>query len=214
MRVNIGCGATPTEGWVNFDNSLAIRVARQPRLLRALALAGLLTNESLDLAALAVTENVRFANAVRRIPCRDGSVDTLYSAHMVEHLDRDEVRRFLGEARRVLRPGGILRIAVPDIGIQVDRYLDDKDADEFIAGTHLSQPRPSGFLPRIRCAVVGPRHHLWMYDGDSLSKVLWDAGFAGVCVLGPGETTIADPGSLDLKERADESVYAEAVNPG
>jgi hypothetical protein len=30
LRVNIGCGQTPTEGWNNYDNSLAVRIARIP----------------------------------------------------------------------------------------------------------------------------------------------------------------------------------------
>ncbi|HEY6786858.1 MAG TPA: hypothetical protein VI365_06065 [Trebonia sp.] len=28
IKVNVGCGATPTPGWVNFDNSMSIRMAR------------------------------------------------------------------------------------------------------------------------------------------------------------------------------------------
>jgi hypothetical protein len=30
LRVNIGCRQTPTEGWNNYDNSLAVRIARIP----------------------------------------------------------------------------------------------------------------------------------------------------------------------------------------
>jgi hypothetical protein len=62
--------------------------------------------------------------------------------------------------------------------------------------------------------VIGPRHHLWMYDGASLSGLLRLVGFAEVIVPPPRETAVADPGCLDLKERADESVYVEAANPG
>ena len=29
-RINIGCGRTPTEGWMNFDNSPAITLANSP----------------------------------------------------------------------------------------------------------------------------------------------------------------------------------------
>jgi hypothetical protein len=28
LRVNVGCGSSPTPGWVNFDNSLSVRAAR------------------------------------------------------------------------------------------------------------------------------------------------------------------------------------------
>jgi hypothetical protein len=214
MRLNIGCGATPTAGWLNLDNSLAVRVARQPVLLRALTATGVLSGSSRDLASTARSENIRYANAVRRIPCPDSSVTAAYSAHMIEHLDRGEARLFLREVRRVLRPGGIVRIAAPDLSMLVARYVESRDADEFVSGTYLAAGRPAGLLSRARHAVVGPRHHLWMYDGESLTGLLRDAGFTQVAVLPPGETTITDPGRLDLKERADESVYAEAVCPG
>jgi SAM-dependent methyltransferase len=213
MRVNIGCGATPTEGWVNFDNSWAVRAARQPLLLHGLRLVGILGRQSLGLAAAARMENIRWANAVRQIPCPDSAADVVYSSHMIEHLDRDEARRFLAEVRRVLRPGGIVRLAVPDLGRLLDDYLGARDADEFVRRTNLTQPRPVGLLARLRAALIGPRHHLWMYDGASLSELLHLAGFAEMVVLPPGETAIANPGSLDLKERAEESVYVEAVNP-
>jgi hypothetical protein len=83
-----------------------------------------------------------------------------------------------------------------------------------MASTHLGLTRPAGLAGRVRAVVVGPRHHLWMYDGDSLAALLGRAGFTGATILPPGETTIGDPGQLDLKERAHESVYAEARNPG
>jgi SAM-dependent methyltransferase len=213
MRVNIGCGATPTEGWTNLDNSLAVRAARQPALLHGLRLAGVLGRESLGLAATARAANIQWADAVRRIPCPDGAAEVIYSAHMIEHLDRDEARRFLAEVRRALRPGGIVRLAAPDLRLQVDDYLRDGDADEFMRGTYLAQSRPAGLLPRVRSAVLGPRHHLWMYDGASLGGLLRRAGFGQVAVMAPGETAIADPGGLDLEERAEESVYVEAVSP-
>ena len=34
VRVNVGCGSSPTPGWVNFDNSLSVRAARWPLLCR------------------------------------------------------------------------------------------------------------------------------------------------------------------------------------
>jgi SAM-dependent methyltransferase len=214
MRVNIGCGATPTSGWTNFDNSLAIRLSRRALLLRALQLAGLVDASSRDLAAVARAEDIRFADAVRRIPCPDGSVDVVYSAHMIEHLDRGEAQRFLAEVRRVLRPGGIIRLAAPDLALLADRYQFTQDADEFVLSTYMTQERPAGLRSRAKLALIGPRHHLWMYDGSSLTRLLRDGGFTRAAVVPAGETTIPDAGSLDLKERAHESVYAEAVSPG
>ena len=64
---------------------------------------------------------------------------------------------------------------------------------------------PTAFHYRMR------RNHHWMYDGASLSKLLYSGGFRDVTLPNPGETAISNPEPLDLFERADESVYAEAV---
>jgi hypothetical protein len=52
-----------------------------------------------------------------------------------------------------------------------------------------------------------------MYDGRSLSELLCNVGFANVSVMPPGKTSITDPGSLDLEERPEQSVYVEAFQP-
>jgi hypothetical protein len=54
----------------------------------------------------------------------------------------------------------------------------------------------------MKWVLIGPRHHLWMYDGSSLAKLLHEAGFADVVIMPPGETNIADPGDLDPCTRA------------
>ena len=213
MRVNIGCGATPTDGWANMDNSFAIRVARWPLLVRALSGARILNRQSCEFAKIAHKNNIRFANASRRIPYDCNSVEVVYSSHMIEHLDRREARAFLLEVRRVLRPGGVVRLAAPDLARLARSYLATGNSDEFVYGTHMGQEAPRGIFPRLKTALTGPRHHLWMYDGRSLAKLLSDAGFADVSVMPPGRTNIVDPGSLDLAERSEESVYVEAICP-
>jgi len=176
-------------------------------------MARVLTAQSYKFAMIANSDGIRFANATRRIPCANNSVEVVYSSHMIEHLDRREARAFLLEVRRILIPGGIVRIAVPDLARFIEQYQITGDADEFIAKTHMAQARPVGLLPRVRLAVIGPRNHLWMYDGHSLSELLHKAGFADVCVMPPGKTNITDPGQLELEERVEQSVYVEAFQP-
>jgi ubiquinone/menaquinone biosynthesis C-methylase UbiE len=174
---------------------------------------GLLAANSAVLTEMARSGNVRFANAPVRIPCADGSAAAVYSSHMIEHLDRGEARAFLAEVRRVLAPGGVVRIAAPDLSLLVQEYGMTGDADEFVAGTHMGLNRPSGPRGWARWTMVGPRHHLWMYDGESLTRLLRQAGFKEAAVMPAGSTMIAEPGELDLSERAAESVYVEAARP-
>jgi SAM-dependent methyltransferase len=213
VRVNIGCGATPTDGWTNLDNSFTVRVARWPMLVRVLSKLGIIDGQSREFAQVANRENIRFANASLHIPYADNSVEVVYSSHMVEHLDRQEARAFLLEVRRILQPGGIIRLAVPDLALLVKEYLETGDADQLIDRTHMSQGRARGPFPRLKAALIGPRRHLWMYDGRSLSMLLSNAGFIDASIMPAGTTSIEKPGHLDLAERARESVYVEAIRP-
>jgi predicted SAM-dependent methyltransferase len=130
---------------------------------------------------------------------------------MLEHLDRFEATLFLKEAKRCLMHGGTIRIAVPDIARKIADYNQHGNADRFVESTYMCTPRPRTFSQRLVMMFVGTRHHLWMYDGQSLAKLLQDVGFGRATILAAGQTTIADPQSLNLREREDESIYVEAT---
>ena len=57
----------------------------------------------------------------------DGVYEAVYSSHTLEHLPRNEVPKILSEFRRVLKPGGILRIVVPDLELMARTYLRELD---------------------------------------------------------------------------------------
>ena len=48
------------------------------------------------------------------LPYGDETVSNVYASHVIEHVENEHVERFLSEAHRVLKPGGVLRIACPD----------------------------------------------------------------------------------------------------
>jgi predicted SAM-dependent methyltransferase len=173
IRINIGCGLTPTNGWRNFDNSWSFFLARIPLLPKLLYKFKLLEASQYK-AILQCTQfrQVEYGDATKGLPLSTGSVEALYSSHMLEHLDQIEAAAFLKEAKRVLRSGGIIRLAVPDIRQQVQQYIESGDADTFIASTGLCEPHPRAFMQRLKMLFVGPRRHQWMYDGNSLCKLL------------------------------------------
>lgn len=210
-RVNVGCGMSPTEGWINFDNSLSVKISKFPRVTVFLHRIGMIGRSQLEYIRFCKKNTIQWAHATKHLPLPDSSAEVLYSSHMLEHLDREEVIAFLGEARRVLAIGGIIRIAVPDLEKYVEAYLKTRDADAFIESTHLCSPRPRRFADRMRLAVVGHRHHQWMYDGASLCRVLIGTGFHEVQPCEAGVSRIPNPAPLNLREREEESVYIEAI---
>jgi len=58
------------------------------------------------------------------IPLGTESADVVYHSHLLEHLGRTDAKEFLYECYRVLKPNGIIRVAVPDIEAIVRNYLD------------------------------------------------------------------------------------------
>lgn len=210
-RINVGCGANPTPGWLNFDNSLTVRLARVPALLQLLAKLGVIGAHQLHFARVVRREGILWANAVHRIPVPDSSAEVVYTSHMIEHLDpHSEVPSFLREVRRVLIPNGVLRLAAPDLSRRVHRYLETHDADEFIASLRLIDGTPRSVVSITRYLLVGFRNHRWMYDASSLIRLLERYEFIDPRALPAGQTTIPYPGPLNLREREDESMYVEA----
>ena len=213
IRTNVGCGRTPTQGWRNFDNSPSLRLAKRPFLPELLYRVGILEAPQYQFIQFARCNQIEYGDVRRGLPLSDSSLEVLYSSHMLEHLHQSEVELFLKEARRVLCSKGIIRLAVPDLEKQVQRYIETKDADAFVCGTCLCPSIPRTFVHRLRVLLVGTRHHQWMYDGGSLCRLLLGYGFVNVSVVQGGETRIPNPGPLDLRERLSESVYVEAERP-
>lgn len=210
LRVNVGCGASPTAGWVNLDSSPSVLLGALPLLPGALARLGLLGEEQVRFARSARESGVRYGVATR-LPLAGGSVEVLYSSHMFEHLPLPDAARFLGEALRVLAPGGTLRLVVPDLRRLARGYLETGDADRFMEATNLAAPPAPRLLSKVARLALGGHQHAWMYDAASLCKSVTAAGFSDAAALPAGRTRIEHPEPLDLHEREDESIYVEAT---
>ena len=174
--VQYGCGFSPGEGWLNFDASPTLRIERLPVMGRALGrLSG---NER------RFPQGVRFGDIVAGLPVEDGSVDGLYASHVLEHLSLADCRQALANSRRMLRPGGVFRLIVPDLKARARAYLEAGDdpaaAHAFLRSTGLGRDgRGAGLRAQLR-GVLGNSEHLWMYDLASMTAELERAGFVDI----------------------------------
>ena len=55
-------------------------------------------------------------NFAHGLPFPDGSAEAIFHEHLLEHLTLEAAAKLIEESHRVLRPGGVMRIAVPDAG--------------------------------------------------------------------------------------------------
>lgn len=67
--------------------------------------------------------HVREYNLLKGIPYPDNSLDVVYHSHVLEHFTREDGQKLLEECLRVIKPGGIIRIVVPDLENIVREYL-------------------------------------------------------------------------------------------
>ena len=206
LRLNLGCGSVHPQGWVNVDASLGARLAQVPLLGRVLARwLGLRIAWSPDI----VVHDLR-----RPFPWPDASAAVVYSSHTLEHLTRDDGRRFLAECARVLAPGGVMRIVVPDVslvlaGLEKGRFPADELLDRL--GTGFEEPGDGPW--RRRLAPLFRHPHRCMYDGPSLLQAFEDAGLAGARLHTPELSRIQGLDAVELPERARGSVIVEVQKP-
>ena len=73
-------------------------------------------------------EGVRPIDLLAPLPFENESVKVCYSSHVLEHFTRSYAPKFLAEIYRVLRPGGVVRIVVPDLEQIALNYIWELDA--------------------------------------------------------------------------------------
>lgn len=145
------------------------------------------------------------------LPFADASVELIYTEHSLEHFDRAEDAPFLlSECLRVLEPGGCIRITVPDAALYVRYYAGELEAGQAraIEGTHT---RFHGTrMDVVNSAFRWKHQHLYMYDEETLERLLEEVGFVEVRRQAYGQSQRPEFVGLDLEERRHETLYLEA----
>lgn len=104
--------------------------------------------------------DVRVDIAKAPLPFADGSVSNIFSSHTLEHIRPQELGHVLAEFRRVLAPGGRLRIGVPDIALATTAYVNN-DRSFFEA---------SDLTPHDASAPLGGLLMSWFYSTSAVGN--------------------------------------------
>lgn len=110
-----------------------------------------------------VSTDVIRADLTGRLPLADASADLVYSSHFFEHIPLDRVDGFLAECHRILKPGGVLRLVMPDFDDVCRQYLacregGEHDQADFLIVELLDQcvrKQPGGRLASVLAAAPG-----------------------------------------------------------
>jgi predicted SAM-dependent methyltransferase len=110
------------------------------------------------------------------LPFPDNSVDFIYNEHFLEHLTVEEGLSAIKDFFRVLKPNGVMRIAMPDLKNTVNAYLDENWKENSKAS---SEKFGLTFIQtRAERINIGFRWwgHKWLYDWEELERRLKEAG--------------------------------------
>lgn len=154
MKLHLGCSNRFLKGWINCD----ILPPEGTTLTTAIIAGNPLMIDGCEFRLREVTA----------LDCDDNTVDEIYCSHVLDHLSRmKEVDRALSEWYRILKPRGILRVAVSDFEKVVKMY------NEGLA------------LERLLGHIVGGHktdfdHHGIVFDFKLLRQYLEKHGFVDV----------------------------------
>lgn len=226
-RLHLGCGLNTPEGWINLDGSWNARLSRHPGLRKLIGILRFVPTSQLDISW---DPNILVHDVRSPLPFGDNSLSAVYASHLLEHLYFEEAKRLLLECFRVLSPGGVLRMVVPDLGALVQEYLNEKQslassatteamtaADRLNEKLLLRSPAPPSGNPIYRFYITWKdfHSHKWLYDVDSLVNHFQRAGFMDVREMGFCQSRIEDIERIEKAERVlnGAGVCVEGVRP-
>jgi hypothetical protein len=149
MKLNIGCGRHVLDGWTNIDIQQSPHGTKPPDIMCD----------------------------IRQIPLPDECADEIMAIHVFEHFYKWEVNGVLAEWRRLLKPGGLMVLELPDL------LLCARNLINRTMGRHVDQLSMWGIYgdPRAEDPYM---HHKWGWTPDTITVLLRENGFRKTLVTG------------------------------
>ena len=144
-------------------------------------------------------------DATRPFPFAPASFALVFSEHMIEHVPLPGARRMLAESHRVLRPGGRIRLATPDLARIVGLYgATDAPRRDYLRWAVAHNRLPSD-LPADALVINSLFHdhgHQFLFDEAALSALLQSAGFVDIRRHAPGASDCPELRGLEMHHYA------------
>lgn len=171
--VQYGCGLSAPTEWVNFDSSPTLKIQKTPII-------GALLKSRLNTV---FPSNVQFGDIVKGLPIANESCDGLYCSHVLEHLSLTDFRIALKNSFKVLKPGGIFRLVMPDFEVLVNSYIQSKQsgnpnaAIKFMKDSGMALESRTRGMKGMLEGTLGNARHQWLWDAESTKMELEKVGF-------------------------------------
>lgn len=158
-------------------------------------------------ADLARNSTIQFSGDIRDgLPIDDDCLDCVVSIHALPMIPLPDLPGVLAELCRVLRPGGTLRLGLPDFDRGIDAY---RRGD---AGYFLVPDRDAETLSgKLVTQLLWYGYSVSLFTTEFAEELLRKAGFAEVRRCGFRQTASECEGITDLDDRQGESFFVEAV---
>jgi predicted SAM-dependent methyltransferase len=140
------------------------------------------------------------------LPVEEDSIDYAVGVHSLPEIPYDDLLSALHELKRVLKPGGILRLALPDIDKGIEAYHRG-DRDYFLVPDEDAKSISAKFIVQ----TIWYGHTRTPFNHDFIEELLLKAGFARVHRCAFGQTASPFPEIVTLDNRERESLFVEAI---
>lgn len=150
----------------------------------------------------------------RPLPFHSGTASMIYAEHFLEHLHYEEALAFMADCYRLLQPGGLIRLGVPDAEIYIRAYASG-DRQFF---TDLRKLGGSARCLETPMDVINQMfrmggHHRFAWDYETLARAMTETGFQRVTRWDSGEASV-EAICLDDPAHAFETLYVEGNKTG
>lgn len=196
IKLHIGAFNCPVDGWLNTDITPHIWISKIPLAARVLHRMGKISKERLSEHERGVFRRLKYLDITKPLPFSESTVAAVFSSHVFEHLFMDEVYRLVREIYRILVPGGVCRVVVPDLE-QIVASFDPESPDRFIQDIYEVAKREA----------VKNSHHCG-FTRASLVRLFRTAGFSKAEPLSYQVGNCPDVAVLDNRPG---SIFFEAV---